>query len=196
MARRARRVVGGVAVDQHVDVGLDVGEHAPHHVALALVRLAPHHGAGAGARPRRCGRSNCCRRRRCRRRAARRGNRPRPCRWRPPRCSKAPAPQSGCGRRFRPRHPRFAVGWQHGTLSRRPRQIEATDRRTCGRRTCPLIIAFLSSRVPFAEIRRLALGRRHPIQPGRRHHRPPGRARRRPTWSGSTPPSCRAPGRR
>ena len=44
--RRARRVVGGVAVDQHVDVGLDVGEHAPHHVALALVGLAADHGAG------------------------------------------------------------------------------------------------------------------------------------------------------
>jgi hypothetical protein len=35
-----------VAVDQHVDVGLDVVEHAPHHVALALVRLAADHGAG------------------------------------------------------------------------------------------------------------------------------------------------------
>ena len=48
-AARARRVVGGVAIDQHVDVGLDVGEHAPDHVAFALVRLAAHHGAG-GAR--------------------------------------------------------------------------------------------------------------------------------------------------
>ena len=60
----ARRVVGGVAVDQHVDVGLDVGEHAPHHVALALVRLAPDHRTGGARRPRRCGRSNCCRRHR------------------------------------------------------------------------------------------------------------------------------------
>ena len=44
--RRARRVVGRVAVDQDVDVGFDVVEHAPHHVALALMRLAAHHGAG------------------------------------------------------------------------------------------------------------------------------------------------------
>ena len=35
--RRARRVVGRVAVDQHVNIGLDVVEHAPHHVALALM---------------------------------------------------------------------------------------------------------------------------------------------------------------
>ena len=42
----AAGVVGGVAVDQHVDVGLDVGEHPPHHVALALVALAPDHRAG------------------------------------------------------------------------------------------------------------------------------------------------------
>ena len=49
MARALGGVVGGVAVDQHVDVGLDVGEHPAHHVALALVRLPPHHGAG-GAR--------------------------------------------------------------------------------------------------------------------------------------------------
>ena len=46
----ARRVVGGVAVDQHVDVGVDVGEHAPHHAALALVLLAPDDGAGLGRR--------------------------------------------------------------------------------------------------------------------------------------------------
>ena len=45
----ARRVVGGVAVDQHVEVGLDVGEHAPHHVALALALFLEHLGAG-GAR--------------------------------------------------------------------------------------------------------------------------------------------------
>ena len=43
---RARGIVGRVAVDQHVDVGVDVGEHAPHHVALALVGLSPHHRAG------------------------------------------------------------------------------------------------------------------------------------------------------
>src|SRR5262245_58393402 len=42
----ARRVVGSVAVHQDVNVGLDIGEHAPHHVALTLVGLAPHHGTG------------------------------------------------------------------------------------------------------------------------------------------------------
>ena len=42
---RARRVVGRVAVGEHIDVGIDIGEHAPHHVALALVGLAPHHRA-------------------------------------------------------------------------------------------------------------------------------------------------------
>ena len=47
---RARRIVGGVAIDQHVDVGLDVGEHAPHHAALALALLAPDDGAGLGRR--------------------------------------------------------------------------------------------------------------------------------------------------
>ena len=44
--RRGRRVIGRIAVDQNVDVRVHVGEHAPHHVALALVRLPPHHGAG------------------------------------------------------------------------------------------------------------------------------------------------------
>src|SRR5215472_5711358 len=32
-------VIGVVAIDQDVDVGFDVGEHAAHHVALALQRL-------------------------------------------------------------------------------------------------------------------------------------------------------------
>ena len=50
----ARRVVGGVAIDQHVDVGLDIGEHPAHHVALALVRLTAHVRAGC---PRNLGRA-------------------------------------------------------------------------------------------------------------------------------------------
>ena len=55
--RRRGGVVGAVAVHQHVDVGLDVGEHAPHHVALALARLCAHHGARLlGARARVVGR--------------------------------------------------------------------------------------------------------------------------------------------
>ena len=45
-ARRARRIIGRVAIDQHVDVGIDIGEHAPHHMALALAALAAHLGAG------------------------------------------------------------------------------------------------------------------------------------------------------
>ena len=54
--RRARRIVGGVAVDHHIDVGIDVGEHPPDHMALALMRLAAHLGArlaghGHGAIP-------------------------------------------------------------------------------------------------------------------------------------------------
>src|SRR5262249_24705731 len=43
---RARRVVGGVTIDQNVDVRVDVGEHSPHHVALALMPLAPHQRPG------------------------------------------------------------------------------------------------------------------------------------------------------
>ena len=45
-ARRARRVIGRIAIDQHVDVGIDIGEHPPHHMALALAALAAHLGAG------------------------------------------------------------------------------------------------------------------------------------------------------
>src|SRR5262249_59877564 len=45
----ARRIVGGVAIHQNVEVRVDVGEHSPHDVALALVPLAPHQRAG-GAR--------------------------------------------------------------------------------------------------------------------------------------------------
>ena len=88
---RARRVVGRVAVDQHVHVRVDVGEHAPHHVALALMRsrAAPPRRPRARRRP--CRRSSCCRRRTQRNRAAPRGT-PRPRRRSlPPRCSRAPA---------------------------------------------------------------------------------------------------------
>ncbi len=42
-------VVGVVAVHQHIHIGLDVGEHPPHHMALALQGFAPDGGAG-GAR--------------------------------------------------------------------------------------------------------------------------------------------------
>jgi hypothetical protein len=46
--RGARGVVGDVAVAHQVDVGIDVGEHAAHDVALALQGLAAHDGAGGG----------------------------------------------------------------------------------------------------------------------------------------------------
>ena len=45
-ARRARRIIGRIAIDQHIDIGVDVGEHAPHHIALALAAFAAHLGAG------------------------------------------------------------------------------------------------------------------------------------------------------
>ncbi len=48
-ARHRRRFVGVVAVDQHVDIGVDIGKHPAHHVAFALPRLGAHHGA-RGAR--------------------------------------------------------------------------------------------------------------------------------------------------
>ena len=51
-ARSARRVVGRIAVDQHVDIGFDVGEHAAHDVTLALALLAAHDGAGLARKAR------------------------------------------------------------------------------------------------------------------------------------------------
>ena len=45
-ARRAGGIIGRIAIDQHVDVGIDVGEHAPDHMALALAAFAAHLGAG------------------------------------------------------------------------------------------------------------------------------------------------------
>ena len=41
-----RRVVGVVAVDHQVEVGLDVAEHAPDDVAFALLCLPADDGAG------------------------------------------------------------------------------------------------------------------------------------------------------
>ena len=45
-ARGAPGIVGRVAIDQHIDVGIDIGEHAPDHMSLALAALAAHGGAG------------------------------------------------------------------------------------------------------------------------------------------------------
>ena len=38
----ARRVVGRIAIDQHVHIGVDVGEHSSHHMTLALTALGAH----------------------------------------------------------------------------------------------------------------------------------------------------------
>ena len=38
MRGRGAGVIGVVAVHQHIDVGLDVGEHAAHDIALALAQ--------------------------------------------------------------------------------------------------------------------------------------------------------------
>ncbi len=46
--RRAVGVVGAVAVGQDVDIGLDVGEHAAHHVPLAAPLFVADKGAGGG----------------------------------------------------------------------------------------------------------------------------------------------------
>ena len=43
---RCKGIVGVVAVDQHVDVRLDIREHAAHHVALTLLRFAPNDRSG------------------------------------------------------------------------------------------------------------------------------------------------------
>jgi hypothetical protein len=43
---RAWRVIGGVAVDQNVDVGIDIREHPPRHPSFALMALVANHGAG------------------------------------------------------------------------------------------------------------------------------------------------------
>ena len=40
-----RRVICRVAVDEHIDIGINVGKHPPDHVPLALQRLRSHHGA-------------------------------------------------------------------------------------------------------------------------------------------------------
>ena len=45
-ARRGGGIVGVVAIDQDIDVGFDIGEHAADDVAFALQALAPHDRAG------------------------------------------------------------------------------------------------------------------------------------------------------
>jgi len=43
---RRRRIVGRIAVGHYIDVGLDVGEHPAHDMALALHPLGADDGAG------------------------------------------------------------------------------------------------------------------------------------------------------
>ncbi len=64
IARGGGGVVGVVAVDQQVDVGVDVGEGASYDVALALQRLGADDRAGLERALDRCGRCCSCRRRR------------------------------------------------------------------------------------------------------------------------------------
>ena len=45
---RGGGVIGVVAIDQHIHIGLDVGEHAAHDIALALALFTAHHGPGLG----------------------------------------------------------------------------------------------------------------------------------------------------
>ena len=52
MARAEAGVIGAVAIGHDVDVGLDIGEHAAHHIALAAAGHVVDEGAG-GARDRR-----------------------------------------------------------------------------------------------------------------------------------------------
>ena len=44
--RGACGIIGGIAIDQHVNVGIDIGKHATDHMALALAALAAYRGAG------------------------------------------------------------------------------------------------------------------------------------------------------
>ena len=44
-AGRRARVISVVAIHQNINVGLDVGKHAAHDIALALTRLGTDHGA-------------------------------------------------------------------------------------------------------------------------------------------------------
>ena len=47
---RGAGLIGIVAIGKDVEVGLHVGEHAPHHMALALLRFGAHDGAGRARR--------------------------------------------------------------------------------------------------------------------------------------------------
>ncbi len=51
--RRGAGIIGVVAIDQDINIGLDIGEHAAHDIAFALTRLGADDGASlAGARHR------------------------------------------------------------------------------------------------------------------------------------------------
>jgi hypothetical protein len=43
---RRRGIIGHIAVDQHIDLGVHIGEHAAHDIAFALVRRGAHDRAG------------------------------------------------------------------------------------------------------------------------------------------------------
>ncbi len=46
--RRGVRLVGRIAVDEQIEVGVDVGEHAAHHMAFSRVGLVADDGPGLG----------------------------------------------------------------------------------------------------------------------------------------------------
>ena len=151
--RRARRVIGGVAVDQHIDVGFDVIEHPPHHVALALIGLAANHRACARAQPRPSGRWSYCRRRTRPPRAAPRGSRRPPWQWRVLHCSTAPEPPPDTGLRLRPRYALRCLTLPLSTAA--PMNVIGAAERPQPWRFyratggyCRLTIAFLCLRVP------------------------------------------------
>jgi hypothetical protein len=45
--RRGGRIVSHVSVNQNIQIGLDIGEHATDDIAFALTGLGTNHGAGS-----------------------------------------------------------------------------------------------------------------------------------------------------
>ena len=99
-------MIGVVAIDQNIDVGLDVGEHAANDIALALKRF----GADHGACPRRnlsSDPASCYHRRRWSLAAAPPGNPAPPARSPALHCNKGREPRSGERRHDPPTRPRL-----------------------------------------------------------------------------------------
>lgn len=96
---RGSRVIRRVAINQHIDVGVHIGETAAHHIALALQRQAP--ARRPLWRSPRWHRWSCCPAHGWPPAAMPRQNH-RPLRqWWRPRCGRAPAQRCGSRRRCR-----------------------------------------------------------------------------------------------